>query len=236
MKVSNANKVISVLLSVAMCPMMVPSAAFAADDDAASGASSPSGQTQPAGQAEGVDAGASSSDTITPQSEATGEATDTPTGEAAAPAAGVAQVGETTYTTLGDAFAALNSSNRTLTLLDENAWDTATPVYYKAGDVSGYAVKLTDALTAAYKASAGDITIVCRPDSDLGAMTHGHVANNITIYGNGAYVSGGECDLEVDTFQYSRETGRQTNDAVTELAGKTIAINAYDVDNLGVWG
>lgn len=74
MKVSNANKVISVLLSVAMCPMMVPSAAFAADDDAASGASSPSEQTQSAGQAEGVDAGASSSDTITPQSEATGEA------------------------------------------------------------------------------------------------------------------------------------------------------------------
>ena len=74
MKASNANKVISVLLSVAMCPMMVPSAAFAADDDAASGASSPSEQTQPADQAEGVDAGASSSDTIAPQSEATGEA------------------------------------------------------------------------------------------------------------------------------------------------------------------
>lgn len=36
MKASNANKVISVLLSVAMCPMMVPSAAFAAEDDAAS--------------------------------------------------------------------------------------------------------------------------------------------------------------------------------------------------------
>ena len=83
MKASNANKIVSVLLSVAMCPMMVPSAAFAADDDAASGASSPSGQTQPAGQAEGVDAGASSSDTITPQS----ETADASTGEAA-PVAG----------------------------------------------------------------------------------------------------------------------------------------------------
>ena len=238
MKVSNANKIVSVLLSVAMCPMMVPSAAFAAEDDAASDTSSPSEQMQPANQAEGVDAGASSNDTIAPQSEAagasTGEASDEAADEAA-PAA-VAQVGETTYTTLGDAFAALNSSNRTLTLLDKSAWDAATPVYYKAGEKCGYAAKLTDALTAAYKASAGDITIVCRPDSDLGAMTHGHVANNITIYGNGAYVSGGECDLEVDTFQYSRETGRQTNDAVTELAGETITINAYDVDNLGVWG
>lgn len=100
MKASNANKVISVLLSVAMCPMMVPSAAFAADDDAASGPSSPSDQTQPADQAKGVDAGASLNDTIAPQSEATGEATNTPTGEAAAPVAAVAQVGDTTYTTL----------------------------------------------------------------------------------------------------------------------------------------
>lgn len=76
MKASNANKVISVLLSVAMCPMMVPSAAFAAEDDAASGPSSPSEQTQPADQAEGVDAGASSSDTITPQSETADASTD----------------------------------------------------------------------------------------------------------------------------------------------------------------
>ena len=83
MKVSNANKVVSVLLSVAMCPMMVPSAAFAADDGVASGASSPSEQVQPADQAEGVDTGASSSDTIAPQS----ETADASTGEAAAPAA-----------------------------------------------------------------------------------------------------------------------------------------------------
>ena len=93
MKVSNANKVISVLLSVAMCPMMVPSAAFAADDDAASDASSPSEQTQPADQAEGVDADASSNDTIAPQSEAAGEAADASTGEAAASVAGANEEG-----------------------------------------------------------------------------------------------------------------------------------------------
>lgn len=95
MKASNANKVISVLLSVAMCPMMVPSAAFAAEDDAASSASSPSEQTQPAGQAEGVDAGASSNDTITPQS----ETADASTGEAA-PVAGATVNG---YATLEEA-------------------------------------------------------------------------------------------------------------------------------------
>ena len=238
MKASNANKVVSVLLSVAMCPMMVPSAAFAVDDDAASDASSPIEQAQSADQAEASGTSASSSDAIAPQSEATGETT-APAAEASGEEgaeAAVAQVGEATYTTLEAAFAALNSSNRTLTLLDESAWDAATPVYYKAGEVSGYVAKLTDALTAAYKANAGDIAIVCRPGSDLGAMTHGHVADNIAIYGNGAYISGGECDLEVDTYQYSRETGKQTTNAVTELAGKTITINAYDVANLGVWG
>ena len=151
-------------------------------------------------------------------------------------AAAVAQVGETAYTTLEDAFAALSSSNHALTLLNESTWNAATPVYYKVGATSGYVAKLTDALTAAYKANAGDITIVCRPGSDLGAMTHGHVADNITIYGNGAYVSDGECDLEVDTYQYDRNTGKQTKDAVTELAGQTITISAYDVANLGVWG
>ncbi len=37
MKMSNKNKFISGLLGVAMCPMMLPTAAFAADDGAASG-------------------------------------------------------------------------------------------------------------------------------------------------------------------------------------------------------
>ena len=75
MKTSNANKVISVLMSVAMCPMMVPSAAFAADDDTASGGSSPSTElTQFSDQAEGADTGANSGTTPATQPEATGEA------------------------------------------------------------------------------------------------------------------------------------------------------------------
>ena len=76
MKTSNANKVISVLMSVAMCPMMVPSAAFAADDDTASGGgSSPSTElTQFSSQAEGTDTGANSGTTPATQLEATGEA------------------------------------------------------------------------------------------------------------------------------------------------------------------
>ena len=147
----------------------------------------------------------------------------------------VAKVGETPYATLGAAFNALSSTDYTLTLLDESAWDTATPVYWEAGTQSGYVAKLTDALTAAYKANAAKIKIVCRPGADVGTMTHGHVADNITIYGNNAYISGGECELEVDTYKFSRETGAQdtTNGVYLD---KDIVINAYELDNLGVWG
>lgn len=65
-------------------------------------------------------------------------------------------------------------------------------------------------------------------------MTHGHVADNITIFGNKAYISGGEYDLEVDTYKFSRETGAQANDG--ESLTKDITITAYELDNLGVWG
>ena len=159
---------------------------------------------------------------------------DEATGTYGVEAAKVASVGGVVYPTLEAAFAALNGTNYTLTLLDGSKWDAATPVYWKAGDKFDYAAKLTDALTAAYKANAGDITIVCRPGADVGTMTHGHVADNITIYGNNAYLSGGECDLEVDTYKFSRTTGAQANDG--ESLMKDITINAYELDNLGVWG
>ena len=147
----------------------------------------------------------------------------------------IAEVGGVVYPSLEAAFAALSAKHHTLKLLNESVWDATTPVYWAAGEQSGYAAKLTDALTAAYKANAGDITIVCRPGADVGTMTHGHVADDITIYGNNAYLSGGECDLEVDTFKFSRATGKQdtTNG---EYLTKDITINAYELDNLGVWG
>lgn len=149
------------------------------------------------------------------------------------PATGVAKVGNETFDTLEEAFAALNSTNYTLELLVENAW-TGENVYWTAGEQKGYADTLAAALTAAYKAKADYITIICRPGADVGTMTHGHVADNITIYGNKAYISGGECDLEVDTYKFSRETGKQAADG--EDLGKDITITAYELDNLGVWG
>lgn len=160
---------------------------------------------------------------------------DEATGTYGVAAAKVASVGGTVYPTLEDAFAALSTENHTLTLIKADAWAENTPVYWAAGTQSGYVAKLTDALTAAYMANGDNITIVCRPGADVGTMTHGHVADDITIYGNNAYLSGGECDLEVDTFKFSRATGKQdtTNG---EYLTKDITINAYELDNLGVWG
>ena len=157
-------------------------------------------------------------------------------GDAVLPtAANVARVGGTEYATLEAAIAELSGSSYTLELLDESAWDVATPVYWAAGSESGYAATLADALTAAYMANASGITIVCRPGMDVGKLTHGHVADNITIYGNNAYISSGECDLEVDTYMFSRDTGKQVTTGGAYL-DKDITVTAYELDNLGVWG
>ena len=116
MKMSNINKFISGLLGVAMCPMMLPTAAFAADDGAASeDSSSPTELIQSSEQSESADTGASSADAPAAQSELTGEAANT-TGkaanEAAAPAAetggegataAVAEVGGKNYSSLQEA-------------------------------------------------------------------------------------------------------------------------------------
>lgn len=150
------------------------------------------------------------------------------------PSANVAKVGDTEYATLDKAIAALSSNSYTLQLLDETAWNAVTPVYWAAGTQSGYAATLADALTAAYKAN-GDITIVCRPGTDVGKLTHGHVADDITIYGNNAYISSGECELEVDTYMFSRDTGKQVTTGGAYLE-KNITVTAYELDNLGVWG
>lgn len=145
-----------------------------------------------------------------------------------------AEVGGVYYENLTDAFAALNKTDHTLTLLDGSAW-TDGNVYWQAGENNdGYAATLADALKSAYMANGDDITIICKPGSDVGTMTHGHVADNITLYGNNAYISGGECDLEVDTYQFNRATGAQSSTG--DYLSRDIMITAYELDNLGVWG
>lgn len=151
----------------------------------------------------------------------------------------VAKVGATEYADLEQAFAALGAKNYSLELLDEGAWDEATPVYWKASNnnakvADGYAATFDAALKAAFKANGQTITIVCRPEADVGYMTHGHVEDDLIVYGNNAYISDGECDIEVDTYRFSRETGSQVTSG--DYLTKNITITAYELDNLGVWG
>lgn len=128
MKISNANKVISVLMGVAMCPMMLPTVAFAADDDAVPGVPlSLTEQVQFSGQAEGADTGASPSDTPTAQSESMGEenneaapAAETGGGEGAT--ASVAEVNGVSYSSLQEAINAAQGGE-TVTLLTDATED-----------------------------------------------------------------------------------------------------------------
>ena len=120
------------------------------------------------------------------------------------------------------------------TLPDGVAFEGANTVYWVSGEENGYAETLAAALKAAYMVNADDITMYCKPGADVGSMTHGHVADNLTIYGNNAYISGGECDLEVDTIKYSRTTGNPDDNGV--YLEKSITIIASDLYNLGVWG
>ena len=122
-----------------------------------------------------------------------------------------------------------------VSMADEIKWEEDKNVYWQAGNKSAQTATLAEALKAAYMANNGDITITCRPDSDVGSLTHGHVADNITIIGNGAYISGGECDLEVDTYMFSRDTGLQAESGGAYLE-KEITITASNLYNLGVWG
>lgn len=133
----------------------------------------------------------------------------------------VAEVGGKEFTSLTEAFAALNETNHTLTLLDENAWNEAKPVYWKAGDQSNYADTLTEALTAAYMKNEDEIIIVCRPDATIAKSNpHINVTGDITVYANGADFGGN--DLSIGTY------------AVPD--NSTTSINIYDAKNLVVWG
>ncbi len=150
MKMSNKNKLISGLVGVAMCPMMLPTAAFAADDGAASGvSSSPTELIQSSDQSEGADTGASSADAPAAQSESTGEAANTTAkavNEEAAPAAetggegttaAVAEVNGKTYPNLQ---AAINAAPRkaTVKLLTDTKENVTISTNYVTLDLNGY--------------------------------------------------------------------------------------------------
>ena len=104
-------------------------------------------------------------------------------------------------------------------------------VYY----AGSYYPTLAEALTAVYKSEPkGTAEVICKPGADVGSMTHGHVADDLVIYGNGARVSGGEKDMEIDTYQYDRATGQQSEGGV--FLDKDITVKVYDLEGIAAWG
>ncbi len=63
-------------------------------------------------------------------------------------------------------------------------------------DGKNYYKSLANAVKAVH--AIDDAILYCKPGADLGAMTHGHVCKNLTVFGNSAYLSGGEQDFEID--------------------------------------
>lgn len=115
-------------------------------------------------------------------------------------------------------------------LLTSSTYGTNT-VYYNG---QCYAT-LANALTAVYKSSPTETAkVYCKAGADVGPMTHGHVADDLVIYGNGAKVTGGEYDLEIDTYKFDRNTGAQSDSG--EFLTKDITVAVYDLDGIAAWG
>ena len=112
-------------------------------------------------------------------------------------------------------------------------WVGDNTVYYENQQY----LTLSDALKAVYQSDPKEKTAVvyCKPEADVGKMTHGHVADSITIYGNGANVSGGEYDMEIDTYRFNRDSGAQDANSGSDLE-KDITVTVHDLNGIAAWG
>ena len=171
MKMSNKNKFISGLLSVAMCPMMLPTAAFAADDGTASEVSSSPTELIQSSELEGTDTGASSGDTLAEQFKSMGEAPNATTSEAAndeaAPSAvtgredttaSVAEVNGTTYSSLQEAIN-VASRNATVKLLADTKENVTISTPYVTLDLNGHTLNGGTGTAKAAILNKGNVTI-----------------------------------------------------------------------------
>ena len=96
-------------------------------------------------------------------------------------------------------------------------------------DGTNYYATLTDALDAIHTKGENTTILWCKPGANLGSMTHGHVCQNLTIYGNGAYISGGERDFELDTYKI------YNNKTCSGLTSDT-SLTIYNLNGAAVWG
>lgn len=192
MKMSNKNKFISGLLGVAMCPMMLPTAAFAADDGAASEDSSSPTELIQSSESEGTDTGARSGDTPAAQSELTGEAVNATTGKAAnevaAPVAetgregataGVAEVNGVSYPSLQAAIDAAQGADTVKMLTDATEDVTVATGKNVALDLGGKTLTNTNTGKATLTIAKG-ATATVKNGSVVGGTGFYTIQNNGT--------------------------------------------------------
>lgn len=172
--------------------MMLPTAAFAAEDGAASGVSpSPTELIQPS-ESEGADTSASSGDTLAKQSESTGEAANATTGKAtnevAAPAAetgregataGVAEVNGVSYPSLQAAIDAAQGADTVKMLTDATEDVTVATGKNVALDLGGKTLTNTNTGKATLTIAKG-ATATVKNGSVVGGTGFYTIQNNGT--------------------------------------------------------
>ena len=126
--------------------------------------------------------------------------------------------------------------------VDESSFINETTVYYDNGTETKYYKTLKEALTAAYMhkketTEESPKEIYCKPGAEVGQLSHGHVADDLIIYGNGAkIVPGGDQDLEIDTYKYNRETGKQDDSDAGVYLDKEITVTVNNLEGIAAWG
>ena len=112
----------------------------------------------------------------------------------------VAKVGHTYYTTLEDAFVALNENNYSLTLLKNDRMDGERQ-HLLAGGNKQRLCGFFENCDRKRPSAAGDaIKLVCKPDANdiTDSPEHINVTKDITVYANGAEFDGD--DLSIGTY------------------------------------
>lgn len=111
--------------------------------------------------------------------------------------------------------------------------NTVYAVYTKDGSqMTEYFTTLKTALEAIH--NNGTATLYCKANADVGSMTHGHVCADLTVYGNGAYISGGEQEFELDTYMFCHYNTKTCETPLANL--KELMLTVYNLNGAGAWG
>ncbi len=121
----------------------------------------------------------------------------------------------------------------------DDQYDAAAPYFLPAGTteadfganvacVNGqYYATLNAALTAIHNSGAEESVLYLKPNADLGSVNHAHVCSSITVYGNDAYISGGERDFEI---------GVPGSTGMSCTIDSPVNLTVYDLNGCAVWG